>query len=59
MVIQKSHIHHLGSGLLYSARSSSHWWPVVSTFCPATGRLCCMVSSTAQAMIEIRVRPAT
>ena len=59
IVIQKSHIHHFGSGLLYSARSSSHWWPVVPTAWPAGRFLCCMVRRTAQATIEIRVIPAT
>ena len=52
MVIQNSQIHQRGSGLLYSPRSSSQAWPVVSASLPrhlALAHAPC--SSTPQAMM--------
>ena len=58
-MIQNRFIHHLGSGLLNSARSPSHTCPVVSLVVPP-GRtlvLLCAHSSQPQAMIETAVMP--
>jgi hypothetical protein len=38
-VIQNSHIHQRGSGLLYSCRFSSQTCPITPAFCPAAKRL--------------------
>src|SRR4051794_17052773 len=57
MVIQKSHTHQRGSGLLYSSRSPSQAWPVVSAS-PGFLRLLSESSSRPHATMLASVMPA-